>query len=197
MRGAGRLLTISLWCAACATETSTPPSTRNSAAAPASASQAPVAAAAPATLLPATLQSASPAAGSAASTVLGSGQTIWPDVVAEVLEFRRRGSVLTAQVRLRRASSTPPADVSILVDYHTGAYVIDAVAGKKYQLLRDEVDAPLASLSHTWKDKFQASLAPSASLVIWAKFPAPPPDVRTASLVMPGIPALDLQIQDQ
>jgi hypothetical protein len=177
-----------------ATTTAAAPST-STAPAPATASPAnpaSAAAAAPATssAAPAT-STAAPAP--AAPAALASQQTNWPGVVADVTEFRRKGSTLTAKVVLRNQGG---ADARPEVHYQE-TYVMDAGAGKKYEVLKDEQGAYIAALHSGYRDFWYDTLKPGASYTIWMKFPAPPPDVKTVILQIPGVPPFeDLAIQD-
>jgi hypothetical protein len=75
--------------------------------------------------------------------------------------------------------------------------LIDAAGGKKYEVLKDEKGAYISSTRAGWTDRWSARMEPSTSQVIWMKFPAPPPDVKTITLQIPQMPPFDdLQIQD-
>ena len=132
--------------------------------------------------------------------VLASGQTMWADIVAEVIEFRRNGQILTAQLRLRNLAQNESTWMTVEFTYGHAAYVLDPVAGKKYELLRDEAGIAIASEGEAARrhlnDGFHASIYGRKSLILWAKFPAPPADVEAATLQMPGMPTFDLTIQD-
>ena len=83
-------------------------------------------------------------------------------------------------------------------DIHYGeVYVMDAAAGKKYEPLKDEKGTYIAALRSGYSDRWYQRLAPGATYTIWVKFPAPPPDVKTVTLQLPGMPPFeDLAIQD-
>jgi len=132
--------------------------------------------------------SAAPAAGALAhEETKGSG------VSAEVTEFRRKGNTLTAQVRFRNRGT---ADAEPDIKYEE-VYLMDAGAGKKYSVLKDENGAYIAGLRQGWKDRWYHKVPPGQDMVIWAKFPAPPPEVKAVTLQLPGVPPFDdLAIQD-
>ena len=119
---------------------------------------------------------------------LASSLTNFGGVVADVTEFRRKGAVLTAVVRLRNeATTTAIVDISF-----AEAYVMD-VGAKKYLVLKDEEGAYIASAPARVYD----GLRDGGTQTVWIKFPAPPPEVPTATLVVPGMPPFDdLRIQD-
>lgn len=136
---------------------------------------------------------ATPAAAVPAGTVLASQETNWQGIVAEVTEFRRKGNTLTAKVRLRNQGS---GEVETSVVYNE-VYLMDLGAGKKYQVLRDEKGAFIAALKSGWSDRWYDTLGPGESYTLWVKFPAPPPEVKSITLQVPGVPPFeDLAIQD-
>ena len=120
---------------------------------------------------------------------LASITTNFPGVVADVTEFRRKGPVLTALVRLRNQGS---ALASVDIRF-SEAYVMEA-GTKKYQVLKDEDGAYIASAPA----RVYEGLKDGGTQIVWMKFPAPTPEVHTATLVVPGMsPFEDLSIQDQ
>jgi hypothetical protein len=142
----------------------------------------------------ATVSEPAPAAApAAAGTVLASQETNWQGVVAEVTEFRRKGNTLTAKVRLRnQGSEKVPAEV-----IYKEVYLMDLGAGKKYQALQDEKGAYIADLRSGWNDRWYGDLEPGQSHTMWVKFPAPPAEVKSVTLQVPGVPPFeDLAIQD-
>ncbi|HEY4572538.1 MAG TPA: hypothetical protein VIJ26_01185, partial [Thermoanaerobaculia bacterium] len=121
--------------------------------APAPATAAPAAAAAPPATTAAPVTSA---AAPAPATALASQQTNWPGVVADVTEFRRKGSTLTAKVVLRNQGN-----VDSQPDIHyTELYVMDLGAGKKYEVLKDEKGNYIAALRSGYRDQWYQRLQP-------------------------------------
>ena len=168
------------------------------------ATEAPTAGSAPATssasstpseetpTAPAPAATAAPAAP-AAESVLASQETNWHGVVAEVTEFRRKGNTLTAKIRLRNQGGT---DAQAEIKYDE-VYLMDLAAGKKYKVLEDEGGSFIAALRSGWKDRWYDTLSPGQSQVLWMKFPAPPPEVKSVTLQVPSTPPFeDLAIQD-
>lgn len=145
---------------------------------------------------PAAAQDA-PAAGAqpaaAKGSILASEETNWPGVVLEVTEFRRKGNTLTAKVRLRNDGAEKMGAQVV----YTDVYVMDAAAGKKYEVLKDEKGSYIAALNVGWQDRWSDDLEPGQQATLWAKFPAPPAEVTSLTLQIPGAPPLeDLPIQD-
>jgi hypothetical protein len=74
---------------------------------------------------------------------------------------------------------------------------MDLAAGKKYEVLKDQENTYIASLRSGWKDQWYDTIEPGESRLIWMKFPAPPADVKTVTLQVPGVPPFeDLPIQE-
>jgi hypothetical protein len=140
-----------------------------------------------------TQSTAAPAAAAPAGASLASQDTNWPNVTAEVTEFRRKGNTLTAKVRFTNKGSAEPQ-----VELHYGeVYLIDTAGGKKYETLKDEKGAYIAALRSGWTDRWYESVKPGAPQTIWIKFPAPPPEVKAITLQIPKTPPFeDLAIQD-
>jgi hypothetical protein len=164
-----------------------PASAAPAGAAPASAAPAPTAGPSPATPGGAAAPAAAPAAAVATQT------SNWPGVVADVTEFRRKGSTLSVRVVLRNQGNVESEpDIS-----YTEVYVMDLGAGKKYEVLKDEKGTYIAALRPGYNNRWFQRLAPGASYTIWMKFPAPPPEVKSVTLQLPGMPPFeDVPIQD-
>jgi len=160
-----------------------PPPAAPPAAAPAPAAPAPAASPNPAT----------PGAAPAPAGAVATQTSNWPGVVADVTEFRRKGSTLTVRVVLRNQGNVESEpDIS-----YNEAYVMDLGAGKKYEVLKDEKGTYIAALRSGYGHRWFQRLAPGASYTIWMKFPAPPPEVKSVTLQLPGIPPFeDVPIQD-
>jgi len=136
------------------------------------------------------LTAAAPATGGEAAGK--SLETKWPGVVAEVSEFRRKGTALTAKVRFTNngAQRAQP-------DFYYGeTYLLDA-DNKKYEVLKDEQGRYLAALRSGYPDRWYEWLEPGASQTVWMKFSAPSATVKMATLQVPGMePFEELAIQD-
>jgi hypothetical protein len=174
---------------AASTETTPPPaSTAAPAATPPPAQTPPPATAAAGAGSTATAPAAAPAAAS-----LASQETNWPGISADVTEFKRKGNTLTAKVVLRNhgAEEAEP-DIN-----YKEVYVMDLAAGKKYEVLKDEKNAYIAALRSGYNERWFETLKPGQTFTLWMKFPAPPPDVKSVTLQVPGVPPFeDLPIQD-
>ena len=126
-------------------------------------------------------------------TSLASQETNWPGITAVVTEFKRKGNALTAKVRL---TNTGTAATQPEIEWKDVA-LVDTTGGKKYEVLKDEKGASIASTRQGWTDRWYESIAPNQSQIIWMKFPAPPLEVKAITLQMPKTPPFDdLTIQD-
>lgn len=142
---------------------------------------------------PAAVPAAGPGAPATAGAVLASQESNWSGVVVEVTEFRRKGPTLTARIRLRNQGT----DKSRAEVHYDEVYLMDPGAGKKYEVLKDEKGTYIAALRSGWSDRWYDDLEPTQSMTLWMKFPAPPPEVTTATLQIPSVPPFeDLPIQD-
>ena len=57
--------------------------------------------------------------------------------------------------------------------------------------------AYIAALRSGWNDRWYDELDPGQSYTMWVKFPAPPAEVKSVTLQVPGVPPFeDLAIQD-
>jgi len=161
--------------------------------APEPAAGTPAGADTPVASSPAAAPAAAPGAPAMAGAVLASQESNWSGVVVEVTEFRRKGPTLTARIRLRNQGT----DKSRAEVHYDEAYLMDPGAGKKYEVLKDEKGTYIAALRSGWSDRWYDDLEPTQSMTLWMKFPAPPPEVTTATLQIPSVPPFeDLPIQD-
>ena len=169
-----------------------PVSTPVPAAAAAPAEAAPPAAA-PVPAADANTQPAPAPAAIPAATVLAAQETNWPGIVAEVTEFRRKGNTVTAKVRLRNGGSERQESE---IQYNE-VYLMDAAAGKKYEVLKDEKGSYIAYLTPGWPARWYGKIEPGNAVTLWMKFPAPPAEVANITLQIPGMaPFEDLAIQN-
>ena len=124
---------------------------------------------------------------------LASQETNLAGVTAEVTEFKRRGNTLTVKVRY---TSTAAEDLTLDVEYGN-SYVLDAAGGKKYEILRDDAKKYIAAMGPSYSDRYWNTIKPGQPLTVWMKFPAPPPEVKVATLQLDDAPPFDdLAIQD-
>ena len=129
----------------------------------------------------------SPAAGQAG--VIQTQETTYSGVVGELTECRRKEGVLNIKVRFRNTSDKEQALVSIFKDGYEKVYV--TAKNKKYFILKDSENAYLTLEGAQW-------VKPGASFTWWAKYPAPPADVKKITLLTSiTTPFDDVPITDQ
>jgi hypothetical protein len=127
-------------------------------------------------------------AWSAAPVLAQKQDTNLPGITAEITECKREDGTLT--VRMRLANTTDKeASVPILKSRNFDAYYVTA-ANKKYFILRDSEKTPLAvpADSGGWAT---ATIPKGGSFTWWAKYPAPPPEVKKLSYYTPLTPPFD------
>ena len=132
------------------------------------------------------LSAALAATAAAAATPVASVSTNWKGIELDLMSVERKGNVLTLKWAVRNTS----ADSAIVSFATTGklatTYVVDEENGTKYYALTDKEGNTLAS-SHEYlgSDTYgiHASVAAGATNRYWAKFPAPPPEVKTVNVL--------------
>jgi hypothetical protein len=113
-------------------------------------------------------------------------------VVAELTECTRKEGVLTVKVRFRNTSDK---QMWLSIDSHHGAYdgFYVMATNKKYFVLKDAEGAPVAP-----KYLGGVNLAKGEVYQWWAKFPAPPIEIKQAKLIIPQVlPFEDVPIVDK
>jgi hypothetical protein len=142
----------------------------------------------------AALALAAAAPGSAQTPALASGDTNVSGVVAEVTECKRKEGVLSIKVRFRNTSEAE-ADFNIIDGRNYDMLYVTA-ADKKYFVLRDTEKTPLASDAGSF-GTLRVKLAPGGTWTWWAKYPAPPPEIKSVSYYIPvGPPIEDIPVID-
>jgi hypothetical protein len=125
---------------------------------------------------------------------LATGDVNHAGVTAEVTECKRSEGTMTIKIRL---TNTGTENISFFIvggngyDMH---YV--TAAKKKYLILRDAEKKPLAPAPNAGGDVY-VSLKKGGVWTWWAKFPAPPADVKKVEYVWPlGSPIDDIPCGD-
>jgi hypothetical protein len=134
-----------------------------------------------------------PSAGAAAGP-LQSQDTNVPGVVGELIECKRKEGVLTVKVRFHNTSGDE-VELSAIRNRNFDSYYVTA-GSKKYFILRDSEKTPLAPAADGFGG-LGVKLPANASWTWWAKYPAPPPEVKTVSYFTPlGPPFEDVPVTD-
>jgi hypothetical protein len=109
-----------------------------------------------------------------------------PGVQVVLTELRRTsGDTLTLRVQFR---NTTDKEVSDSLFYGTSiarrTYLLDP-SRKKYAVLDDGSNNPVGYVGQS------SAIAPRGVVPAWVRFPAPPPEVTTVTVVLPGVPPID------
>jgi hypothetical protein len=105
-----------------------------------------------------------------------------PGLVAEIVECKREGGVLSIRMRLRNTSDKD-IDESIIDGRNFHQYYVTAGA-KKYLIMEDSEKVPLSTPAHS-NGNLPVKIAKGASWIWWAKYTAPPPEVKNISYYTP------------
>jgi hypothetical protein len=110
-------------------------------------------------------------------------------VRAEVMELKRiPGDMLMLRLALVNKGSEPvtPQEYTASGDYRavSGVTLMDPINKKTYLVARD-------SEKNTICSKGLENIKPGERINVWARYPAPPPDVRKISLMIPHFPPID------
>lgn len=144
---------------------------------------------APADAPPAAASAPAPAPGGGSPLAVAEGETA--GVRAEVTELRRSsGGTVNLKFTLVNDSTEQVGFGYAFVEKDKGygdiggVHLIDQTAKKKYFVARDSEGNCVCS-------RDQKDLPPGQKRNLWAKFPAPPPGVKTISIVIPRFSPLD------
>jgi hypothetical protein len=147
----------------------------------------------------AALQFGIPAPAYAAEPV-ATAETNWDGVSVNVMSVTRKGSILTVKF-VALNESTDTQKVAFGFTGNDVCYAVDEESGTKYYVLTDKEGNPVAS-AKDWMPNSTSGLnreiEPGKTLRVWMKFPAPPPEVSSISLVLNETdPIEDVAITDQ
>jgi hypothetical protein len=109
-------------------------------------------------------------------------------IVAEITECKRQEGVLTVRLRFRNTTDKTEV-VEVIRGRNYDSYYLTA-ASKKYFILRDTEKVPLAP-AMDGSGNVRAEIAAKGAYVFWARFPAPPADVKKISYYTPLTPPFD------
>jgi hypothetical protein len=122
----------------------------------------------------------------AASTQpLASAPTNWDGVELALMAVERKGNVLTVKWAVTNGGDGRTS-VRFGLTAKATSYLVDEENGTKYYVLTDQDGNALASEhdyidGNTWG--VTDNLEPGATARYWAKFPAPPPEVKTLTVL--------------
>jgi hypothetical protein len=138
---------------------------------------------------------APPPALPAGPTPLVTGDTNTTGIVAEVTECNRKEGVLSVKVRLRNTGSAGK-HVDIFQSRNYESYYLSA-ANKKYFMLKDSEGTYLTPKADGMGG-LGVDVAAGGQYTWWAKFPAPPAEVKAVTLYTPlAAPLEDVPVMDK
>ena len=120
------------------------------------------------------------------------------DVVAEIVQCKREGGVLSIRMRLRNTGSQDASLWLISVgNYSYDQYYVTA-GSKKYFVLRDSENTPLANpINADSPASVRIKIPKGGSYVWYAKYPAPPAEVKKINYYTPiAAPFEDIPVSD-
>jgi hypothetical protein len=124
------------------------------------------------------------------SDVIQSQDANSPGVVAEITQAMRSEGVLTIKLRLRNTNSKA-VSLNIIDSHDYPAFYVTA-SNKKYFILKDTDGTYLATQTTSWDHStLQVSLDSGQSYTWWAKYPAPPSEVKKISFITPLTPPFE------
>ena len=136
-----------------------------------------------------------PAATPAATGVLKTEDTNIAGVVADVTECARKDGVLSVRVRFRNTSGQKQK-LTLIDNRDYEKYYVTA-ASKKYFILKDSEGTYLTPQASGFGG-LAVGLEPGAQYTWWAKYPAPPAEVKAVTLYSPvAAPLEDIAVSDR
>ena len=109
-----------------------------------------------------------------------------PGVVAEIVQCNRDSGVLSIRMRLRNTGGEDAKLLLISRNNYDNYYVV--AGDKKYLVLRDKEGTPLATqrnVSDGYGGAVEVTIPKGGSYVWYAKYPAPPVDVKKIDYYTP------------
>lgn len=143
----------------------------------------------PRTTLASLLLAAATAAGALAAPI-GSAETNTPGITVDLVSLERKAGVLTVKWAVRNDAAGKKSEVRFgYTGPNAGTYLVDQENGTKYFVLTDKEKRSVASMhEYLGADVYGVSdsLESGATRRYWAKFPAPPPEVKALTVLFDG-----------
>jgi hypothetical protein len=138
---------------------------------------------------------AAPAAAPAASAALKTEDTNIAGVVADVTECARKDGVLSVKVRFRNTSGEKK-QLNLIENRDYVKFYVTA-ASKKYFILKDTEGTYLTPQASGF-GSLGVGLEPGGQYTWWAKYPAPPAEVKAVTLYTSvSAPLENISVSDQ
>lgn len=120
-----------------------------------------------------------------AAKPLATAATNWDGVELDLMSVERKGSVLTVKWSVRNTGTEEVEPLFSMYGDGSTTYLLDEENGTKYYALTDKEGHVLATMhEYTERSRYgiKEKIGPGTTKRYWAKFPAPPPQVKTISL---------------
>ncbi len=130
----------------------------------------------------------------ALAQAVATAQSNWDGVTIDLLSAQRKGSVLTLKWEARNTGSTEQEVRFGLVGDRVTTYVVDEESGTKYYALTDAEGHAIASASKFTEGSTYGvvdKVPPGGTRLYWAKFPAPPAEVKTMTVLFSNAEPLE------
>ena len=138
---------------------------------------------------------APPTAAPAPSGALKTEDTNIAGVAADVTECARKDGVLSVRVRFRNTSGEKK-NLNLIDNRDYEKFYLTA-SSKKYFILKDSEGTYLTPQASGFGN-LSVNLEPGAQYTWWAKYPAPPADVKAVTLYTPvAAPMEDIPVSDK
>src|SRR5688572_1354583 len=112
---------------------------------------------------------------------LGSAPMNIDGFTLELLSVERKGSVLTVKWAVRNDGKSSATVTIKLAGKDATSYIVDEESGTKYYALTDK-EGHLLATEHEYGGIWE-SFSQGQTKRFWAKFPAPPPGVKTINVL--------------
>lgn len=136
-----------------------------------------------------------------AAEAMASAETNWDGVRLDLMSVERKGSVVTVKWAVENHGGDQVQVHFPLVGDAVTTYMVDEEQGTKYYVLTDKEKQALASQSTyvgSGSHGIQEYVPAGATKRYWMKLPAPPPDVKTVTLLFTNTePFEDVTITDK
>ena len=116
-----------------------------------------------------------------AAANLGSAPMNVDGLTIDLLSVERRGAVVTVKWAVRNTGTNEARTMFVLDGKKATSYLVDEENGTKYFALSDKEGQLLATEDEY--DGIWEAVEPGQTKRFWAKFPAPPPAVKTINVL--------------
>jgi hypothetical protein len=123
-----------------------------------------------------------------AATPIGSAETNTAGITVDLMALERKGGVLTLKWAVHNKNQANTWVTFLYNGKDARTYLIDQERGTKYFVLTDKEGKAVASMNEYYDGAYgvRDHLEAGATRRYWAKYPAPPPEVKTLTVLFDG-----------